>query len=189
MSECASDYCDREAVKRGYCTSCYGRGWRSGQWPPPPPKTTTHLPLKERLLARSVRDENGCLRWTGALDGKGYGRIYLGGGKAGARITGTHQAAYREWVGPIPDGMEIDHLCKVTDCLEPTHLEAVTHRENILRSDNFAGRFARQTHCKYGHEFTPENTYVPLKRGGRHCRECHRIYEAERRARLKAERS
>lgn len=115
-----------------------------------------------------------CWNWTGARNSKGYGFVY----RNGQRLM-AHQAAYMEWVGPIPEGMTLDHLCRNTSCCNPLHLEAVTMRENLLRGNGWSGRNARKTHCPAGHEYAPENTYVRL--GQRHCRTCHREREYARR--------
>lgn len=130
------------------------------------------------LDSRSVRDEaTGCLRWVGAHTPKGYGQIVLDG-----KNVAVHRAAYERAFGPIPDGLDIDHVhelgCRYRDCVEPSHLEAVTHGENVRR------QLARVTHCPSGHEYSPENTYIytcPRGYGKRHCRVCRRARAAIRR--------
>lgn len=125
------------------------------------------MSVVERLLARSVRD-GACLRWTGAHTPKGYGQIAIE-----KRRQAVHRVAFSTWVGPIADGLEIDHVkargCRFRDCIEPTHLEAVTHVENIARA-------LVKTHCLNGHEMTPENSKPTNRRdrppGGRRCRRC-----------------
>lgn len=128
--------------------------------------------IDEKLARRSARDpETGCLRWTGSHNPKGYGQVvYLGA----QRIV--HRLAYERAYGPIPDGLDVDHVrdrgCAYRDCIEPTHLEAVTHAENVARSTI--------THCKQGHEFTPENTYRRVNAKGytvRSCRTCRRAWK------------
>ena len=115
-----------------------------------------------KLTASAVADSNGCLVWTGPKDRNGYGK---------ARVPGirnpqyTHRLAYELARGPIPEGLEIDHLCRNRSCCNPDHLEAVTRAENVRRAN-----WPPKTHCLWGHEFTPENTY--LYRDGRRCREC-----------------
>lgn len=81
-----------------------------------------------------------------------------------------HVLAFVTYRGQIPEGHEVDHLCRVTRCWRPDHLEAVTHQENARRSAGPAGRW-RNTHCVHGHKFTPENTYVSPN-GTRHCKRC-----------------
>jgi len=95
----------------------------------------------ERLMERSVRTESGCLEWQGATtSGRGgYGVI----GSMG-KVVYVHRAAFELLVGPIPDGLVIDHLCRNRTCWEPAHLEAVTHRINILRGTGASARNARK---------------------------------------------
>jgi hypothetical protein len=116
-----------------------------------------------------------CLEWrAGTNSTSDHGRFYAGPER---RTVPAHCWAYERWVGPIPDGLQIDHLCKNQRCVNPFHLEAVTLLENLRRANAPAFRNAAKTHCKRGHEFTPENTYVPPRgsRGrapGRVCRTC-----------------
>jgi hypothetical protein len=84
----------------------------------------------------------------------------------------AHRAFYEHHVGPIPEGMTLDHLCRVRQCVNPLHLEPVTRGENVLRGDTLSAHNAAKTHCKRGHEFTPENTR--LYAGARWCRACAR---------------
>lgn len=119
----------------------------------------------ESLAARSVRDGD-CLRWTGFRQPGGYGQMKAGG----AAPELVHRVAYRLAHGSIPDGYQIDHLCRVRDCVNPDHLEAVTQQENLSRKS--PPEPAARTHCGRGHELTPENTYQ--WRTQRHCRTCKR---------------
>lgn len=93
--------------------------------------------------------------------------------------TKAHRAVFELLEGAIADGLEPDHLCEVTLCVRPSHLEPVTHRVNILRGQSPAAQNARKTHCLKGHEFTAENTYERPD-GGRRCRTCRN--ERERKA-------
>ena len=105
-----------------------------------------------------------CIEWAGSRNRDGYGVV---GGEM------AHRRVYELEVGPIPPGLELDHLCRNRACVNPEHLEPVTHAENVARSFP-----ATKPACKNGHEFTPENTYAipPRRRGGkRQCRECNRI--------------
>jgi hypothetical protein len=89
--------------------------------------------------------------------------------------------SYETFVGPIPDGLTIDHLCCNPPCINPEHLEVVTMRENLRRGRSPVGVNARRTHCLHGHAFDERNTWI-CKEGKRHCRECHRLREQARRA-------
>jgi hypothetical protein len=106
-----------------------------------------------------------CWLWTGQINQKGYPRVGVG-----SRAIGAHRVMYELLVEPIPDGLELDHLCRVRHCVNPDHLEPVTHRENTRR-----GKPTR-TRCKNGHKFTPENTYIGQWATGpvRLCRTCKR---------------
>jgi hypothetical protein len=117
-------------------------------------------------------DENpstGCWEWNLRLDKKGYGRTKLQGHRD--QLFQAHRVMYELLIGPIPDGLQLDHLCRVRHCVNPIHLEPVTSAENSRR-----GEWWGKPRCAQGHEFTPENTYW-TSRHTRFCRECKRIYE------------
>ena len=128
-----------------------------------------------RFWAKIEVAEPGCWIWTGHRLKGGYGMI------ARTRRLGpttAHRFAYECLVGPIPDGQQLDHLCRTRSCVNPGHLEVVTQTENIRRGVGFGGVNYRKTRCKRGHRFTSENTYHQPD-GHRRCRECAR--EADRR--------
>lgn len=126
---------------------------------------------KQRLVPPGTPALGSCWLWLGGKNAKGYGivnRLIWGQNLA-------HRVSFALTNGQIPNGQEIDHLCLTRACVRPDHLQLVPHRVNVLRSDNFAARNARKTHCAKGHAFTPENT---LKAGktGRRCATCKRGY-------------
>lgn len=127
-----------------------------------------------RVAANVTLMPDGCWRWDGSLTSTGYGRIGHGGRASnGGKRERAHRVTHRLLKGPIPEGTELDHLCRNTRCVNPDHLDAVTHRVNIQRARG------TETHCGRGHERTPENTYVS-RAGFRNCRECTRILGRER---------
>lgn len=122
-----------------------------------------------------------CWEWTGGKVGRGYGAAYVDGVQRPA-----HRVAYEELRGPVPDGLDLDHLCRNRACVNPDHLEPVSRRVNLLRSPiTLTARKAAQVECVNGHEFTPENTAIN-KNGTRRCRECVRIRQRAYTARKKA---
>lgn len=121
---------------------------------------------EQRFWAKVNRTDS-CWLWTGSLS-NGYGNCRFRG-----RTRGAHQVAYELRVGPVPDGLQLDHLCRVRACVNPAHLEAVTQQVNIFRGASPVAANAAKTHCANGHEFTPENTHHRAE-GGRRCLTCQR---------------
>ena len=133
-------------------------------------------PSREERFWAKVLITDSCWIWLGPKDRQGYGRFRVSPTSNGP----AHRYAYELLVGPIPDGLTLDHVyprCQNKACVRPTHLEPVTGAVNYQRFK------ATRTHCKRGHEFTPENTYID-KIGARQCRKC----SAEKQARYRAAR-
>jgi len=129
----------------------------------------TQTSLKKRFWAKVVVAQNHCWEWTGADNGKGYGQFW-----DGQQLVPAHRIAF-EWLrGEIPEGLELDHLCRNKKCVNPMHLELVTRSENTKRGIGPALAAQKQrakTHCPHGHPYSPENTYItPV--GGRQCIIC-----------------
>lgn len=128
-----------------------------------------------RFMPNQERVFNGtpCLEWCGGLMDNGYGYVRFHG-----KTVLTHRFMFEQIVGPIPVDLVLDHLCRNKPCGNILHLEVVTDRVNTLRGIGLAALNARKTHCKRGHEFTNENTYVD-KYGQRNCRACGRLKQRD----------
>lgn len=128
---------------------------------------------RERFDSKWIPEPNtGCWLWLGAPSAKGYGRYYV----PGSAVTLAHRHAWTFYCGPIPTGMVVDHICRVRSCVNPDHLRLVTLAENTLtNSVGVTAANKAKTHCKWGHPFTAENTYMArhsdggLKRGCKAC--------------------
>ena len=120
-----------------------------------------------------IDSDTGCWVWLAGKSTDGYGRFYYKG-----KTRNAHRVAYSLYVGTIDDDLVIDHVCRNKACVNPSHLRAVSQRQNVL--ENSVGEAAKninKTHCKHGHEFTPENTYD--NHGGRGCITCLEEYRKE----------
>jgi len=118
----------------------------------------------ERFASRVTRTESGCWVWGGALS-SGYGKLRVNG-----KAMYAHRFAYEEFRHPIPDGLELDHLCRNTQCVNPFHTQPVTHTINVGRGNWPSAINSRKTHCKRGHLLQGDNLII-MKRG-RQCRTC-----------------
>lgn len=146
-----------------------------------------NVPIEKRLWPKVVKHEGGCWEWTGRLNAGGYGEIKWRG-----RPYMVHRAVYELLVGPIPEGLTLDHTCHKREecaggnecphrrCVNPAHLEPIPLRENVLRGNSLSGLNAAKTHCHLGHELAGENLYVTPS-GARACRTCARATAKERR--------
>lgn len=126
------------------------------------------MPSTERIKLHAKPNENGCWIWGATVDKTtGYGQITID-----YKVYKAHRVSYEAFVGPIPKGLHIDHLCRVRSCVNPAHLEPVTPLVNVRRSPIAHGS---ETHCPQRHAYSPENTYVSPE-GRRACRTCRRAY-------------
>lgn len=130
----------------------------------------------EKFFALSHLIEGGCWQWDGGKHSNGYGYICIE-----RKSIQAHRWIYEQLIGKIPRDLESDHLCRKRDCVNPYHLEMVTHQENVRRGLNgkIPNWLSQRTHCKHGHAFDPSNTRIYLQRSrgveSRRCRKCNRI--------------
>lgn len=131
--------------------------------------TAEARPAQDRFFEK-VDKTDTCWIWMAAKDTNGYGRF----GIKGSKTVLAHVFAYTFVVGPVPEGLELDHLCRNPSCVNPAHLEAVTHRENVMRGD-----VASRETCRRGHQRTPDN----VVKNGRYttCLTCRREHQRSRR--------
>jgi len=172
----------RKIKSRGLCWPCWRECRASPKW-----RSGNELrPLRERLFAKLVFDQSGCLLWTGKKDSGGYGRTRIGG--KGSEGRAVHILVWEMYEGPVPPGLQLDHVasrgCRNRHCASIAHLEPVTSAENTRR-----GRSGPREFCHRGHRFD-EGNIVYGSRGKRECRKCRlarqrvnsRNFRARRRA-------
>lgn len=126
--------------------------------------------LPARFWAKVELGGGGCWIWTASRKPNGYAQI-----RSCGRTLYAHRVSYEALVGPIPAGLDLDHLCRVRHCVRPDHLEAVDRATNIRRgmiAEVNRRRAAARTHCPQGHPYSPENTR--FEKVGRSCRACSR---------------
>lgn len=183
--QCSVEGCERPKSRREWCKMHYQRWYRNGDplWVP--------MTREQRIDSHIDRQPGGCWLWTAAVNDSGYGVTTTDG----ARYAMAHRAVYEIHVGPIPEGLHLDHTCHTMDsscagglgcphrrCVNPEHLEPVTPQENNRRSLSLSAQNATKTHCPQGHEYSEANTY--RRDGRRECRSCHAERERQRKARL-----
>ena len=128
--------------------------------------TTFSWSFDRRVMRRVTKTDAGCWQWNGSTTRNGYGQLRIGG-----KHWMAHRFSYNELVGKIPDGKDLDHLCRNRRCVNPKHLEPVTRSVNLARGDT--GKFKkRRVHCYRGHLWTKETTILSTVSGGRIKREC-----------------
>lgn len=159
---CGKGPLGRRAVAR-LCPSCRAYARRHGGVP------VIDFTYMIRHLRRITPE--GCWEWLARISSEGYGTL---------RHEYVHRLAYAHANGPIPDGLQIDHLCRNRKCFNPDHLEAVTQRVNVLRGTSPAARAAASVTCIRGHAFDEANTYIVPSTGKRRCRKCSRDYYRDR---------
>lgn len=168
---CKVDGCWDPVKGYGMCSKHYQRWRKRGT-------TDRFEPPSEldRFLSKfQPGGENSCWEWQGTMYPNGYGMFALARqGAKNARYALAHRYSYEHFVGQIPGGLVLDHLCRNRGCVNPAHLEPVTTRENLRRGEGFVGHQMRRTHCKRsGHPLAGENLYVSPE-GYRSCRQCAR---------------
>lgn len=163
IEECSRPKCDRP-IKNKQFKLCSAHDWRrkNGRdmdaplrdWKPGTPR-----PWPERFWEKvDRRGDDECWPWLAYINDGGYGNIMIDG-----RPHRAHRVAYELLIGPIPEKLVTDHLCRNRWCVNPWHLEPVTNEENIDRGLFHKVKPEPKTHCKHGHEFTPENTRLATK--------------------------
>ena len=164
-------------LRLGGPVACPGPGdWQAASGGRRNGKSPVPRRRKIALAPTPMRFHNGtpCFPWPG-LPSFGYGRIEIDG-----RNVQAHKAVYERAVGPVPEGMVLDHLCRNRICVNPDHLEVVTLGENTLRGTSFSAVNSRKTHCVRGHELDSENVRL-RPRGERECIACCRLRSRESR--------
>lgn len=169
-SMCSVGDCDRFVHGRSLCEMHYARWKRHGSTDSLTPRRG--LPIAERFFSR-VDASGVCWEWTGSLL-DGYGVFQT----TKRRTRSAHRWSYEHLVGPVPAGLELDHLCRNRRCVDPNHLEPVPQRVNTMRGSGITAVNARKTHCVNGHPFEGDNIMWQRRKdgtiSGRSCRTCHR---------------
>ena len=181
---CSFLECDRPHYAHSFCRVHYRRNREGKDMYAPIEGHILGLSDEERFWRKVNRTEpDGCWLWTASHDGRGYGHFSVRNKSGRYRQEKAYRFAYMLEYGEIPKHLELDHLCRNPPCVNPSHLEAVTHLENVRRGESGAWQ-RRKTHCPQGHEYTPKNTYPGLT--GRRCITCARQRSYQQRIQAKA---
>lgn len=172
---CSFVDCPRPTNAKGLCKAHRKRQLRWGD----PAITYGHHPSETQRFWSKVNKRGpmppqsvapgSCWEWMAAKTSGGYGQFW-----SKPALVVSHRYAYELLIGPIPEGLQLDHLCRNRACINPQHLEPVTQQVNILRGFSVATTNRLKTHCPHGHQYTSENTYIHPRNNGRICRACAR---------------
>lgn len=170
--------CGAREMARGWCSKHYSRWKRHGDplWKPPQYTLFERFWLKVNFngpVPERCPELGCCWAWDAGTSDSGYGLFSIPRPDGGYTHVGAHQFAYWLCVGDVPGGLELDHLCRNRWCVNPRHLEAVTHQVNMLRSESPVAYNARKTRCPQGHRYTKANTIIKAD-GSRVCKACNR---------------
>ena len=172
---CSTENCTKSAARRGMCRRHYEHARRNGLIQPILIKDD-----EQRFYSKIQQDDEGCWLWAGSVYRNGYGRMSVNN-----KTVLAHRFAYVLLVGEIPQGKQLDHLCRKRSCVNPEHLEPVSAKENQLRGDTFTARNSKVAYCRQGHPYSGENLYLTPD-GRRDCRACRRVANAKQDAKRKA---
>jgi hypothetical protein len=173
---CSISGCDKKRYGHGWCNMHWSRWRRHGD-----PETPSNQGLEPmtRFLSK-VNVDGPCWEWVGQLNAQGYGVFSFR-----RKDESAHRWLYQQLVATVPDGLELDHLCRNRACVNPDHLEPVTHKVNVLRGSGVAAEHARKTRCIRNHELAGSNLRIRIKAGRyveRVCRQCFNDRRKERAA-------
>jgi len=149
-------------------------------------RSYTQSPV-DRTMNKVEVDYFGCWLYGGFLDRDGYGNVSipLATARRGWSTGRAHRVVYEYFRGTIPDGMTLDHICGVRNCVNPDHLQPCTAGENVMRGNSLQAQYATRTHCKNGHPFSGSNLFTKRDGQGRGCLACQAAGQARYRAKKK----